>query len=327
MLHYFIDTIGSQGIKAFSLPQSVTKLYGYPQTIFREIAESLLKKANDRNIRAEIIHCFLNNSIKAIVFPKLGKCVMNVLPYEERGLINALDSGYAEAICELSKAQKYFFEALSIHDEWEKYYIDNLDFTLLDAESRRVRNEILEDKKGTEEGRVYDRFLGAATAFGAVDYIEDLTSDVEKRYFVKGRPGTGKSTFLKKIINEASSRGFDVERYHCAFDPNSLDMLIIRGLKVAVFDSTAPHEHFPERENDEILDFYEMASKRNVDREYFEEISGVSARYKEKINMATDCIGRCSNIFAQNEKAYIERIDKKNILCLTEVLAAEIFGG
>jgi len=42
--------------------------------------------------------------------------------------------------------------------------------------------------------------------------------------------------------------------------------------------------------------------------------------------MATDSIARCNNIFKQNEKNYMERIDKKNVLCLIEVLAAEIFG-
>ena len=144
---------------------------------------------------------------------------------------------------------------------------------------------------------------------------------------MKGGPGTGKSTFLKKIVNEASSRGFDTERYHCAFDPESLDMVIIRSLGVALFDSTAPHEHFPEKENDEILDFYEIASKRNIDREFFEELSCVAVRYKEKIKAATECIGTCENIFAQNEKMYEERIDKKNVYCISEVLAAEIFGG
>ena len=107
----------------------------------------------------------------------------------------------------------------------------------------------------------------------------------------------------------------------------SVDMVIIRELGVCIFDSTAPHEHFPDREDDVILDFYSLAAKRNVDREYKEELVSVAARYKEKIKMATECIGRCNNIIRQNEKSYIERIDRKNIICLAEVLAAEIFGG
>ena len=93
--------------------------------------------------------------------------------------------------------------------------------------------------------KVQHRFLGAATPVGAVDFVPNLTEDVPKRYFIKGRPGSGKSTMLKKIVAEGEKRGFDIEVYHCGFDPNSLDMIIIRELGIAIFDSTAPHEILP----------------------------------------------------------------------------------
>jgi len=325
-MHYFIDTYGSKGLTKFELPYEIKKLYGYPSGVMREIVESLAKRASERKLDSDVVHCFLDNSVKGIAFPQAGFCILNVLPYEERGLLNSLDTRYADALRELKSAHGYFCEALAIHDEWEKFYISNLDFGILDEESRKFREKVLKDKTGTGKGVVSDRFLGAATAFGPVDYIENITENIKKRYFIKGRPGTGKSTFLKRLINDASARGFDAERYHCSFDAGSLDMAVIRGLDIAVFDSTAPHEHFPSREEDEVIDFYELAAKRNVDREYKAELTKTAADYKEKINMATDSIARCNNIFKQNEKNYMERIDKKNVLCLIEVLAAEIFG-
>ena len=80
--------------------------------------------------KTEFIHCFLDNSVKGIIFPELDRCIVNILPYEEGGLINALDSGYAQALRELKRAQAHFQDALSVHDEWEKYYIDNFSHIL-----------------------------------------------------------------------------------------------------------------------------------------------------------------------------------------------------
>lgn len=68
---------------------------------------------------------------------------------------------------------------------------------------------------------------------------------------------------LKKIVAAGEQRGFDVEVYHCGFDPNSLDMVILREKGIAIFDSTAPHEYFPERNSDEIIDMYERCITRN----------------------------------------------------------------
>lgn len=326
-MHYFVDTLGSGGFTSFGVPFETKKLYGYPQETMREIVENLSVRAKEKNIKAEYIHCFLNNGIKGILFPQIKKGVVNKLSYEETGVINVLDNGYADALRELGKAKGYFVSALKVHDEWEKYYIDNVDYGLIDDECKRLTKILLDGKSGKGEGKANIRFLGAATAFGPIDYIPSITEDIVKRYFIKGRPGTGKSTFMKRIANDALAKGFDVEKYHCSFDPKSVDMIVIRELGVCIFDSTLPHEHFPERENDEILDFYELAAKRNIDREFKSELSSVSARYKEKINLATDCIARCNNIMRQNEKSYVERIDKKNVILCSEVLAAEIFGG
>ncbi len=61
-----------------------------------------------------------------------------------------------------------------------------------------------------------------------------------RRYLIKGGPGTGKSTFLRKIAAEAEKNSRAVEYYFCSSDPDSLDGIIIDG-KIAFLDSTAPH--------------------------------------------------------------------------------------
>lgn len=86
-------------------------------------------------------------------------------------------------------------------------------------------------------------FLGANTPGGFVSFFDELYIPEEgwKLYIIKGGPGTGKSTFLKKAAAEADRRGLYCERIWCSSDPKSLDAVIIPRLKVSLADGTPPH--------------------------------------------------------------------------------------
>lgn len=86
-------------------------------------------------------------------------------------------------------------------------------------------------------------FLGANTPLGFRSYFETAcpTADEWRIYIIKGGPGTGKSTLMKRICAEADNQGLFCEHIYCSSDPSSLDGVIIPELKTAVFDGTAPH--------------------------------------------------------------------------------------
>ena len=89
-------------------------------------------------------------------------------------------------------------------------------------------------------------FAAANSGEGFVSFYEQVfnSKDVTRRYLVKGGPGTGKSTFMRKVAIEAEKKGRKVVYYHCSSDPSSLDGIIIDG-KIAIIDSTAPHSVEP----------------------------------------------------------------------------------
>ena len=76
---------------------------------------------------------------------------------------------------------------------------------------------------------------------GFRSYYRDSFS-TERRYIIKGGPGCGKSTLMRRLADEAERRGLETELYYCSSDTNSLDGIVIKELGVAVFDGTAPHE-------------------------------------------------------------------------------------
>lgn len=90
---------------------------------------------------------------------------------------------------------------------------------------------------------VSDFFLSANTPKGFFSVFDHLYYP-EKNWFcyiLKGGPGTGKSTLMKKIANNASEKGIYTEVIHCSSDPDSLDAVIFPELKKCVADGTAPH--------------------------------------------------------------------------------------
>ena len=202
-------------------------------------------------------------------------------------------------IDEKKKCVKSVYEgAKKIHDEWEKIYIENMDFMQLNKYSKKIIDEIVPDKSGNKKNR-YDRFFGSAYYDMNVNYIDNITENIEKRYFIKGRPGTGKSTFLKKLADELMSKNYSVEVYHCGFDSNSLDMVVCRELSFCVFDSTSPHEKFPDRDNDMILDFYENSGLLGIDEKFEAKLTDVRLRYSKMISVSKIYLAEINEILRE----------------------------
>ncbi len=65
----------------------------------------------------------------------------------------------------------------------------------------------------------------------------------DRVFILKGGPGTGKSTFMKKAAKDAEKKGHQTVRYYCSSDPSSLDALIIvtPDKRILIIDGTHPH--------------------------------------------------------------------------------------
>lgn len=85
-------------------------------------------------------------------------------------------------------------------------------------------------------------FLSALTGAGYYALHRQFLRPPE-RYFciLKGGPGCGKSTFLKRVGDAGRAAGLAVVRLHCAGDPASLDGVYFPEKRSGFFDGTAPH--------------------------------------------------------------------------------------
>ena len=86
-------------------------------------------------------------------------------------------------------------------------------------------------------------FLGANSHQGFVSRFDQLKKPKEnwKCYILKGGPGTGKSTIIKKVNNYFKKYSNNSELIYCSGDKASLDAVIFPELKFSVADGTSPH--------------------------------------------------------------------------------------
>lgn len=204
-------------------------------------------------------------------------------------------------------AYKHFARALAIHDDLEKIYIQRMDFAKADQITASFIDELLKHRpqgNRSKHAQQFERLLGTNTASGPVNIVPHLIEDISHRVYIKGRAGTGKSVFMKKVAQVCAEKGFDLELYHCSFDPSSIDMVIVRELDFCIFDSTDPHAYSPDRESDKVIDLYEDTVTPGTDETYATEISEVTKRYKEELKKGTQSIQQAVNNQKMVEQHY-----------------------
>ena len=114
-------------------------------------------------------------------------------------------------------------------------------------------------------------FAGNNTEKGFYNYFDHLITswNLDKIYILKGGPGVGKSSFMKRLAKHFTRRGEYIEYIHCSNDHNSLDGIIIPNQKMAMVDGTAPHIIEPKLPGliEEILDFSKFLKEENLKKQ------------------------------------------------------------
>lgn len=199
--------------------------------------------------------------------------------------------------------------AKDLHDEWEIINQQGMDWGALDDYRQRLETDLFGTLKLRKEGRITHRLLGTLTPLGARDTVQNMTKDLERRLFIKGYPGTGKSSFMKGIAVAAMERGFEARLVWCGLDSNSVDMIIVPELSFCIFDSTEPHLYFPEdnREGDEIIDIAQYCQLTDKQEE---QATKVASAYKEAIILAKSYVQQYAERIVQERKIFDDAVNK-----------------
>lgn len=173
------------------------------------------------------------------------------------------------------------------------------------------------------------KYFAAANGYnGFKSYFAEIFDPrrYDRIYVLKGGPGTGKSTFMKKIASSFCEKSAYVECIHCSSDPHSLDGVIIGRdeKKVAVIDGTAPHERDALLPGafDEITDLAKAWDMRWL-RAQKERISELNIQKVEAYKTAYRYLGLAGSATAPTT-AFEKNLNRYNIRNIAIKIAAEI---
>ena len=174
-----------------------------------------------------------------------------------------------------------------------------------------------------------DPFAAANSGGGFVSFFGALfdRSEIRRRIIIKGGPGTGKSSLLRRLAADAEARGRRVRRYRCSSDPDSLDGIVVDGV-LAVFDGTAPHAAEPliPGARDEIVNLGEFWDGDGLARRY-EEIRALGEKKQECFRRATRYLCAAENLRWVSDGLLAPYVKHEKLRRAAERILAEIPNG
>ena len=178
-----------------------------------------------------------------------------------------------------------------------------------------------------KDGRTVRFFLGANSKSGFYSLYDGFTDPGAGDFLwvLKGGPGCGKSTFMKRIGAAAELAGEPVEYILCSGDPDSLDGVYLPLRRVAYVDGTAPHV---------IECAYPGAASRYLDlsryldvdalRPALPEITELNRRYKALYQTAYERLAAGAALLEKNRSRLVDAEAQAKLDRRAHALAARV---
>lgn len=171
-------------------------------------------------------------------------------------------------------------------------------------------------------------FAGNNTSKGFFSYFDNIFNPEKlKRIFIlKGGPGVGKSSFMKKFAKKLSSLGYSIEYIHCSSDENSYDGIIVPELKISLVDGTAPHTIDPKLPgvSDEIINLGEFLDHDELSKHKCQviQINKKKSQFYKSAYRYLQCAG---TILEEINSIYDQFTDDKQFLMIVDNTLKSIF--
>lgn len=148
-------------------------------------------------------------------------------------------------------------------------------------------------------------FLGSNSPQGFVSRFDQLDCGDPQwhTFIIKGGPGCGKSTFMKRIASVFAERCASMQLIPCSSDPESLDAVILPEWKVSVVDGTAPHVLEPKNPalSESILSFGDFLDPMKI-KPHGETIRLIGQATSKNYSQAIDCLAAAKSFLNDSSR-------------------------
>lgn len=235
-------------------------LKGMPGGGKSSLMKEIGKKAIEKDYTVEFHHCPSDSSsIDGLVINELG---IGIVDGTAPHIIDPIMPGLLDELVDLGKyidesklaknkggilkakyqnkssyrsAYSFFRAGREILNEIADNNKERMEFGKVNQISYGIIDEIFKNKKKySEVGNIRHLFNRALTPQGLTDYTETLIEDIEYIYYLKGEYGIGKSTLLRRVVEGAVLRGYDVEVFHQPLIPQKINCIILPQLSISI---------------------------------------------------------------------------------------------
>jgi adenylylsulfate kinase-like enzyme len=261
-------------------------------------------------------------------FPGIVERIINLGDFLNRKNLVPHKQEVVETLREVSvlfeRAFRYLKEARIIHDDWEAYNIQALDFGCLNCIAEELSSDsLLSTEISPNPGKPRHLFACAITASGPIHHLQTVVGHASRRYILRGEPGTGKSTIVKKVADKALCHGFDVEFYHCPLDPQKVEHTVIPELGVALVSSSWPHIVDPMNDIDRVIETGQAVSTRAISK-YESVICDARQRFGQAFQRAVQCLHEAKQEYDKVQAIYSESMDFSAVERLGDRILGEV---
>lgn len=172
-------------------------------------------------------------------------------------------------------------------------------------------------------------FPGNNTPLGFFSYYKHILGQREANRIIciKGGPGTGKSTFMKRIAEHFSKKGEDMDFLHCSADESSLDGVVLKNRKIAFIDGTSPHVTDPVTPGavDRIVDLGGYWNEEGIASNKSEiiDLNEETARW---YRIAYNYLNAAKSVFRSLEEVYAEAAEASEIYRVVADIVGREYG-
>ncbi|HZK19082.1 MAG TPA: PRK06851 family protein [Clostridia bacterium] len=203
-------------------------------------------------------------------------------------------------------AYSYLAAANLFLENVRSYYRNTgaLDVAGLDRQILDITHEVFAGKpRPNHKPKARHLFATAITPYGPISHLESIVGHLDKRYIIDGDDGTGKTTIARRLLEAALMRGYDVEAYHCALNPDQVEHLVIPGLSVGIINGVEPHFYLP-KDGDTVIDTMQWVDV-SLDKTYLSEKNTARMMYWQSFDQAVKFLAKAKEKHDEMEGYYI----------------------
>jgi hypothetical protein len=342
----------------YMIQPAVNRVYiikGGPGTGKSSLMNFISREMTGRGYEVEHHHCATDpDSLDGLVIPDLGVALLDGTaphafdpknPGIAEEIVNLAEYWddtviipYKAEIMEISKRGNMHFQtAYSLlkqskmaYDQWQWYVEEAIDPAKYNRISRLLVERMLEGITPNYDTAPQARHLlaSAITPGGIVDFRQALIERDMKVFSVRGESKTLVKQLIRRAANAAEEMGLYTEQYHCPYEPDKLDMLIIPAVRTVVTNSSQPYhldpEGLEEKPSVETVDL-DICIKKGLLEQYEEEKTDALIRSRNLLEKGIEYLAKARAAHSEREKYYsaamdFDRVDIRRREILNQIL-------